>query len=371
MKHREHIPHFRPPWWPENEDWPPRGRRHWHRLPFFRRLGCAFIVFPISTIIGFMTIIAVIADAIGIVRTPLADLNFLIPFGVVFGCLILSVVFVGIRVIRRFSTPLDELLEGADRIAQGDYSAQVREGGPPEVKRLSETFNTMARRLQTIDQQRRNLFADVTNELRTPLTIIQGTLEGIQDGLYPSDEFHLKSLLDETRILSRLIDDLKTLALAETGSLLLKREPTEINSLVEVTVKPYLAEAKAAGIDLELSFTNVPSVDVDPIRIREVLGILLTNSIHNTSHGGRIEVGTSIINGPSKNQIQVVIKDTGRGIPIQDLPHIFERYYKASDSGGMGLGLAIAKTLVEAHGGQIAAESEPGYGTRIVFTIPI
>jgi signal transduction histidine kinase len=147
---------------------------------------------------GFLTIIAVVADAFDVVQTPLADFQFLIPAGAILGFLFLSIIFVGIRVLRRFSMPLDELLEAADSIATGDYSIQVREDGPPEVRRLSETFNTMARRLQAIDQQRRTFFADITHELRTPLTIIQGTLEGIQDGLYPPDGSRLKSLLDET-----------------------------------------------------------------------------------------------------------------------------------------------------------------------------
>jgi signal transduction histidine kinase len=317
-----------------------------------------------------MTILAVIVDAIGLVRNPLAELNFLVPFGVVFGVLILSLVFIGIRVLRRFSMPLDELLEAADRISQGDYSTRVREGGPPEVRRLSETFNTMASRLQSIDQQRRTLFADITHELRTPLTIIQGTLEGIQDGLYPPDGSRLKSLLDETRILSRLINDLKTLALAESGSLILKREPTNINRLIQEAVNSYSAEARAAGINFKLSLTDFPSAEVDPIRVQEILGNLLANAIHNTASGGRIEVGTSMSNTLSNNEIQIVIADTGRGIPVQDLPYIFERYYKSGDSGGMGLGLAIVKTLVEAHGGRITAASKPGKGTRIVFTIP-
>ena len=141
--------------------------------------------------------------------------------------------------------------------------------------------------------------------------------------------------------------------------------------LIEEAGKFYSAEAKAAGVDLHLSLSDLPSVEVDPTRIREILGNLLTNAIHNTVRGGKIEVRTAIISTETKNELQVVINDTGRGIPIKDLPHIFERYYKSSDSGGMGLGLAIVKTLVEAHGGRIVAASEPGQGTRIVFTIPV
>jgi signal transduction histidine kinase len=205
------------------------------------------------------------------------------------------------------------------------------------------------------------MLADVSHELRTPLTVIRGNVEGMLDGLYPVDESRLRSILEETQILSRLVDDLRTLSLAERGVLQLRREPTDLAGLIRETAASFQPKASAEGIHLEVMAQEGSQVEVDPERVREILSNLLTNALHYTPSGGVVKV--------SYDGGTVSVEDNGPGIAPADLPHIFERFYKASDSGGMGLGLSIAKYLAEAHGGEIRVESAPGRGTKFSFTL--
>lgn len=272
------------------------------------------------------------------------------------------------RAFRSFAMPFGDLVEASSRVADGDYSARVRERGPREVRSLARAFNSMAERLHASDQTRRAMLADVTHELRTPLTVIQGNLEGLIDGVYPRDDAHLTPILEETRVLSRLIDDLRTLALAESGALKLQKEPTDLATLTSETVASFRAQADAAGIELRAEVAaEMPAIELDPARIREVLENLIANALHYTPRGGTICVRCAI----EDRRAVVSVSDSGAGIPPDELPHIFERFYKSRDSRGTGLGLAIAKNLVAAHGGEISAQSEPGAGTRIQFSLPI
>jgi two-component system OmpR family sensor kinase len=233
-------------------------------------------------------------------------------------------------------------------------------------------FNSMAGRLQVNDQQRRDMLADVSHELRTPITVIQGNLEGIMDGLYPADEARLKSILEETQVLSRLVDDLRTLALAESGALHLKREPTNLAELIRDTLSNFDAPAAEKEIKLAMSFPEVEEANIDPQRVREVLTNLLSNALRYTPRGGEVKVGLAeAVRGASEGKaLTIFVEDNGPGVESSDLLHIFDRFYKSSDSGGMGLGLSIAKYLVEAHGGKIWAESDLGKGTKISFSLP-
>jgi signal transduction histidine kinase len=230
----------------------------------------------------------------------------------------------------------------------------------------------MTERLQRDEIQRRNLLADVTHELRTPLTVIQGNLEGLLDGVYPRDDAHLGPILEDTRVLARLIDDLRTLALAESGTLQLRREPTDLSVLVGETVASFRNQAEAAGVELQVNLAEeLPLLEIDPVRIREVLANLIANALHYTPAGGGVQV-TGQLNGDER-RVRVSVGDTGTGIAPEDLPHIFDRFYKAGNSRGTGLGLAIAKNLIIAHGGDISAQSDgvPGHGTTIHFTLPL
>jgi len=274
------------------------------------------------------------------------------------------------------------LLEAAGRVADGDFTVRVEERGTSEVRNLVREFNSMAEKLDVSDKQRRNLLADISHELRSPITIMQGNLEGMIDGVYSADLDRLKSLYDETKILSRLVDDLRTLALAESGSLKLKREPTDLGLLIREAVSAFTSQAEEKGIRIALEIGNVNPMEIDATRIREVLVNLLANAVRYTPVLGEImigvaesttreESGASSGEAASKRGVTVFVQDSGEGIRSENLTHIFDRYYKSSDSGGMGLGLSIAKYLVEAHGGKVWAESEAGRGTRISFTLPV
>jgi len=272
--------------------------------------------------------------------------------------------------LRRMSMPLDELLDASNRVAEGDYSTRVEERGTPEVRSLMAAFNSMAEKLELDDRQRRNMLADISHELRSPITIMQGNLEGMIDGVYAADPERMKSLYDETKILSRLVDDLRTLALAESGSLQLKREPTDLGLLIREAVSAFEAQAKEKEIRIELSLAHVDAIDVDAMRIREVLANLLANALRYTPSRGEVKVGVTESNVGEGRGVTILVQDSGAGIESADLAHIFDRFYKSRDSGGMGLGLSIAKYLVEAHGGKIWAESGEGKGTRVSFSIP-
>ena len=381
MKHRPHFsPHQRPPWWPENEDWP-ATREAWRRVgrrnPFFRRMGCFFFGFAVLAFVGLLGILRLIlAPFIDFHGTPPFDRpDFIFPLGFLGFILLIFAVGWGTRSLRRISRPLDELVDASNKVAEGDYSIRVEERGPPEVYSLMRGFNSMAERLQANDQQRRNMLADVSHELRTPLTVIQGNVEGILDGLYLADETRLKSILEETQVLSRLIEDLRTLALAESGALQLKREPTDLGELIRDTVAGFESQAKEKDINLDLSLNEIEEVNIDPQRVREVLTNLISNALRYTPIQGAVSISlaeSDALTGEavSKRGVVISIHDSGAGIETADLPHIFDRFYKSSDSGGMGLGLSIAKYLVEGHGGKIWAESEVSRGTKISFTLP-
>ena len=362
MNHfRPHSPH-RPPWWPENEAWPPR-RGRFPRNAFFRRMGC---VFGIVNFIGFALFIFVIgwiANAFGWIQSPLEPFHWIAPIGAGLFVFVVVFAFAAVLSLRRLSRPLDDLLAASDRVAEGDYSARIEERGLRESRSLARAFNSMAERLEVNDRQRRDMLADVTHELRTPLTVIRGEVEGMLDGIYPADEARLKSVLEETQLLSRLVDDLRTFSLAEAGALQLKREPTDVAALVRETVTAFRSAADAKGVRIELSVTESPSLEIDPERIREVISNLITNALRYSPSGGAVRVA---YDGRS-----ISVTDSGSGIPPEALPHVFDRFYKSNDSGGMGLGLSIAKYLVEAHGGTIRAENGSGGGTRISFTLGV
>jgi signal transduction histidine kinase len=215
------------------------------------------------------------------------------------------------------------------------------------------------------------LLADVSHELRTPITVIQGNLEGLLDGIYPADQQHIASILEETRVLSRVIDDLSTLSLADSGALKLQLESTDLGELIDEVATSFRMQAAASGVTVHVDVqAGLPHLDVDATRIREVLVNLFANALRYTPSGGEIAVRCWVGEGDGKH-LHVSVNDTGVGITAQALPHIFERFYKTDESRGTGLGLAIAKSLVAAHGGEIFAESEVGAGTTILFRLPI
>ncbi|HEV8661416.1 MAG TPA: ATP-binding protein [Thermoanaerobaculia bacterium] len=328
---------------------------HNQRARFFRRAGCAAALVLTLSLFGALSLARVALSGLGITSSSV----FL--FAAAIGLAGMLVIFAAM--LRSFALPLREIMDAAERVAEGDYTTRVRSSGPPPIRNLAAAFNTMTERLGTNDAQRRQLMADVSHELRTPLTIMQGRLEGLLDGVYPRDETHLADVLEETRVLSRLVEDLRTLALSEAGALNLQKEATDLAILVHEVVRAFEAEADAKRVTLQAEIpADLPLIDVDPIRIREVLTNLVSNALRHTPAGGRVTIAIS-------EEMEIRVENTGEGIAPEELERIFDRFYKGSESRGSGLGLTIAKNLVEAHGGRIRATSESGEGTVIAFTL--
>jgi signal transduction histidine kinase len=289
------------------------------------------------------------------------------PPGIIFILFLILIAVFGHRFLRRTAAPIGDMMSAAGRVADGDYSARIVPQGNGEIRDLAESFNKMTERLQANEKLRRNLLADVAHELRTPLSVIQGNVEGMLDGVYPRDDSHLLPILDQTAMMSRLLDDLRTFSLVEAGVFKLHREPTDIEELVLDLVAAYQPRARQAGVSLTGEVSPMAEAEVDPVRLRQILENLVTNALRYTPAGGTIRV---IANSDGR-AVFFTVADTGVGIVPEHLPHLFERFWKSADSGGSGLGLAIARTLVEAHGGQIHAESAPGQGTTLRLQVPV
>jgi signal transduction histidine kinase len=345
-------PGRRPPWWPEGEPFPPQrwGRRGYGPPPFVRYIGC-FVV----------TALGVVLLTGGLMGALFGRFGFH-PF-VLFPIFLLVLIAVAVSGgMRRVTRPMDNLIEAARRIESGDYSARVPEWGSSDIRSVARAFNSMSARLKTIDEQRRNFMADVTHELRTPLSVIRGQAEAIADGVYPADEAHLAPILDATQTLDRLVADLRTLVETDSGNLVLHKEPTDLGALVHDTVESFRPQAESAGITLAAEIAeDLPPKNVDPSRIRQVIGNLLSNAIRHTPSGGSVKV--------SVDTSGMTVADTGEGITPELLPHVFERFAKGPNSTGSGLGLAIAHDIVAAHGGTLKIESTVGSGTTASVTL--
>jgi two-component system sensor histidine kinase BaeS len=278
---------------------------------------------------------------------------------------------VGIRVARGVARPLSELVDAAGRVEAGDLSVRVVEPdtGRGELRGLSRAFNSMTARLETEDSARRRLLADVSHELRTPLAVIQGNLEALVDGVYPADEAHLRPILDETRILERLVDDLRTLSLADSGALPLHRELTAPAVLLEDVAAAHRASATAAGIDLRVDVAgDLPGVDLDPVRMKQVVSNLVENAVRAMPEGGSISISAHA----DASRLVIEVTDTGPGIAPELRSSVFDRFTKSAGSRGSGLGLAIARAIVTAHGGSIEASPGPhGEGTTLRIALPM
>ena len=353
-------PGERPHWWPEDEPWPPRRPRKGRPRNFLRKVGCfigaIFALMITASILG-----AIFSDGGGRHNGGGP------PWGVILVIImVISLSYVG-RTVRSTAAPISEVMSAAERVADGDYAVRVETKAKGDVGRLVESFNAMTTRLETNETQRRNLFADVAHELRTPLSVIRGNTEGMLDGVYPRDDAHLETVLDATALMARLLDDLRTLSLADTGALRLYRERTDVAELLAEVRYGFAPRADAAGVTFVVEAQPVPSLDLDPVRIRQVLDNLLDNALRHTPRGGRIRIEVR----PEGNAVLFRVADTGKGISAEALPHVFDRFWKSADSGGSGLGLAIARGLIEAHGGQIRADSVPGKGTVLSFTLPL
>lgn len=328
-----------------------RGRRH-----FLARFAIVFILVLSLSAYGAATLIRELIGSAGGFATG----------GLVWVAVLLLAIGFG-ATMRLIGRPLSDVVGAAERVASGDFAVRVAEHGPPSLRSVAHAFNSMTTKLETQQQARRALMADVAHELRTPLAVMQGRLEGMLDGVYPRDEQQVTRVLDDARTLARLVDDLRTLAHSESGTLTLETEPTDLGTLIEETVAAFQPEAHARNVNLAAAVrSDLPPVDLDPVRIREVLLNLLSNAVRHSPAGGRVEIGAEA----GDANVTIRVSDEGSGIRGEDLPHIFERFYKAPDSTGSGLGLTIAHSLIAAHGGAIGARSRPQGGTIIEFTLP-
>ena len=330
-------------------------------------VGCLFVGLVAVSVVGAVTIgvniLGAIVDPVLAPNRPTAILSFIV---------LVIAIYALTRGFRRLAVPLASLVEAARRVERGAYDTRVPEvvRGPRELRELTRAFNTMASRLEADQRQRRSLLADVSHELRTPLAVLRGNLEAIADGVHPADEAHLAGLIEETHVLERLVEDLRTVSLAEAGALPLHREPTDPDVLLGETVASFATAAADAGVALTVETPpDLPLLEVDPVRIREVLSNLLANALRHTPRGGTITAHGARSSDGRAVVFRVV--DTGSGIDPELLPHVFERFARGRDSRGSGLGLAIARDLVVAHDGTITVRSEPGAGTTFEVTLPL
>jgi signal transduction histidine kinase len=279
------------------------------------------------------------------------------------------------RAFQRVASPLADVMAAAEAVANGDLSVRVPAYSAGQFARLAASFNRMVEELERADQQRRNLTADVAHELRTPLHIIQGNLEGVLDAVYEPTEEHITATLEETRGLARLVDDLQTLSLAEAGQLPLVWEDVDVAELLADVHTSFSGQAEVAGIDLRIKIDDARAMTVtgDVGRLGQVLGNLVSNALRYTPPGGAIVLRAELTDGG----VRIAVSDTGEGISSTDLPYIFDRFWKGDRSrtrevgAGSGLGLAIARQLVQAHGGRIAVDSQLGLGTTFTIELPV
>jgi two-component system, OmpR family, sensor histidine kinase BaeS len=394
-------PENRPPWWPEGEAWPPerwgppwwggpgmrgrRGRRGgpWRgpRRGLARHFGCLMVLLSLLIVSVGVLVLWLLSTLLGLGGGGGEFATLARGAGLVVLVVGVVAVAVAIRLVRSIAPPLGDLVDAAGRVEGGDYAVRVPEvqRGPGELRGLGRAFNTMTARLEADEAQRRRLLADVSHELRTPLAVVQGNLEALIDGVYPADEAHLGPILEETRVIERLIGDLRTLSLAEAGTLALHPESTDIGVLIAEVIDGFRPRAKARGVEIRLEASNeLPLVELDPIRIREVVSNLVDNALRYAGAGGLISLtarelpaGTTTAVDAAPATLEIVVTDDGPGIAPELVPTVFDRFAKTAESRGSGLGLAIARAIVEAHGGTISAASTPGTGTTMRVSLPL
>jgi two-component system OmpR family sensor kinase/two-component system sensor histidine kinase BaeS len=294
------------------------------------------------------------------------------------------VVFVLFNLYMRFGRPLEQLFKTINAVEAGDLSARAPENNSDMFSNLFKRFNKMVGELERAEQQRRNLTADIAHELRTPLHIIQGNLEGVLDGVYQPTPGHINNTLDETRLLTRLVNDLQTLSLAETGQLPLHPARFLLADLIHDLTSSFASQAASQSVDLKTTIADPEQeLTADYDRLNQVLSNLISNALRHTPAGGTISIETGsgssaerVALSQSKRNVRIAVNDSGSGIPSEDLPFIFDRFWRGDKSRSerthSGLGLAIARQLIHAHGGMIEAHSDgvPGRGTTFVIELP-
>ena len=382
---KKHQPGSQQPPWKSPKNWktsgygPPweRGFEHFSKahIDQRRKMGWRFVGVLLFLGIPILILGVVLGLVIGgnqellgskdIRRLMFCSIPFLVP---IIGMLI------GTLGMRRWVNPLADVMSAAESLAEGDLSVRVVEKGDREFLKLAQSFNHMAEELEHAQTQRQNLTADVAHELRTPLHILQGNLEGALDGVYEASPDYFRSMLEETRLLQRLVEDLQTLSMAESGTLDFHFQTLSVPELLKDVITSFSGRAEEAGIQLLIETPDNKegmTVEGDWQRLDQVIGNLVANALRYTPEGGEIMLSAE----RDGDSILVKIRDSGEGISEEDLPFVFDRFWKGDKSrsrasGGSGLGLAIARQLMTAHGGAISVESQKGEGTTFSVRLP-
>jgi signal transduction histidine kinase len=382
-QHRQERKDRRRAWRAERGYWN-KEQSSWQHMPmmtpdFHRKRRSMFLRF-----MSFLLFLALPMVGLGILfgtlisNTGSSPPRLIILIGVVCGfplLLFLIIGAIGSVIFRSLGTPLASIMVAADAVANGDLSTRVEEKGPGEFRRMARSFNRMTEELERADQQRRNLTADVAHELRTPLHILQGNLEGLQDNVYQPTPEHIQAMLDETQMLSRLVEDLQTLSLAEAGQLHLRMEPVDVAELLADVGTSFSGPFEASGVNLQVQTVGLPEdllITGDVERLDQVLSNLMGNALRHTPAGGSVFLKAAA----TPQEVQITVRDNGEGISPDDLPYVFDRFWRGDKSrqrqsgAGSGLGLAIAKQFIQAHGGTISVESQFGNGTTFTIDLP-
>ena len=300
------------------------------------------------------------------------SLEFLWPIGVIAFLMAIPTIMIWLLMMRRFVTPLAEVIAAARAVASGDLTARVKTSAPGDLRALSDSFNHMAASLEQSDSERRNMLADIAHELRTPLTVMRGRLEGILDGVYEASPERISTALEETYLLERLVEDLRLLTLAEARQLHFERREVDLGDLAGHVIDLFQAEAEDKHINLSFIGSSEPAVAMlDPQRAEQVVGNLVSNALRYTPEGGNVCLEVHKITA----NVVLTVTDDGPGVSVEDLSRIFQRFWRAEKSrsrvsGGAGLGLSIARQLVEAQGGQISADNRPTGGFSVTIQFP-
>ncbi len=281
-------------------------------------------------------------------------------------------ILLGLIISRALTASLASLARAARAFAARDWSRRVKVSGAKEIAEVGRAFNEMAAEIQRTETLRRNLVADIAHELRTPLAVMQGSLQALLDEVYPLERSEIAVLYDEARLLTRLVDDLRELSLADAGQLPLHMQAVDVAPILHTAAAQFALATEAQGVQLDVSVSEqLPGVRADPDRLAQVVRNLLANALRHTPRGGKIHL-TAVANGI----MRISVSDTGEGIAAENVAHVFERFYRVDPSrarsqGSTGLGLAICKAWLEAMGGTISVESAMGQGSRFWFTLPL
>ncbi len=340
----------------------------------FARLLITFGAFVALVVGALLLLVSLIQMALN-AGQPVDKPHFFIGIGIILWVgLAAMATHIGRRTFKTVASPLAELVSATEAVKNGDLSVRLSETNSRHFSGVARTFNAMISSLERADQQRRNLTADVAHELRTPIQIIQGNLEGVLDGVYEPTAEHIKATLEATRQLGRLVEDLRTLSLAESGQLTLECEPVDVAELLLDTQTNFSGLAESAGVTLHITAPDTRLIiSGDPGRLDQVLSNLVINAVRHTPREGVITLEAS----PHPDGVEIRVSDTGAGIAPEDLPFIFDRFWRGDRArthqagSGSGLGLAITRQLVRLHGGAIDVASTPGAGTTFTIRLPL